>query len=31
LLEFLQTTFDSAKELGRWDPDAFKQRHFPPE
>lgn len=30
LLAFLQSTFDAAAELGRWDLDRFRRRHFPP-
>ena len=30
LFEFLQSTFDAAANLGRWNLDAHKRRHFPP-
>ena len=30
LLEFLQSTFDSAQQLGSWDLNNSKRRHFPP-
>jgi hypothetical protein len=29
LLEFLQTTYDSAKQLGNWDLENSRRRHFP--
>jgi hypothetical protein len=31
LLDFLQSTFDAAAELGAWDMSVYQRRHFPAE
>lgn len=30
LMEFLQSTYCAAADLGNWDTDAYRRRHFPP-